>query len=544
MAKPVKTSWGTGDPSYIIQPSAGKQALGWQPGEKPPAQYMNWQHNEVANWETYFENKTENIEPITFRSDSSLTWNGSQLSFASAIELHFRVKAGVAQINRFTAGVSPIALSDGQVVIIKRDKTGASPVNLSSGTYGSLSAGSYVIVAESSLTLADIENEMIFLRRRGSNLEIPYLGVIVPSGKTFSFGLTDNPTTAADVSVTDSGNYFAGTNVETVLQEIGLALSSGATGTGPFVKQSSPTIITPTIASFVNANHSHLNAAGGGTLDAAAIASGTFANARISQASVTQHEAAFALAASQITSGTFANARIQQSNVTQHQAALTILETQITDGSLLARLAANETVPGIWDFSGNPLFSNGLRMNSGEKFIIDNTTGQESWIEGGNSGINGSFMSFYANSVYAFGFDGSDLTTSEFSVEGDTIPATDNAWKLGDVANRWTEVWALDGSINTSDRRQKMKIKACDLGLDFLMELDPVSFEWKLKKDGRRNYGFISQQVRAALGNKNFGGIREEGDVQGLAYDQFFAPVVMSIQELNRRLKKLEARVK
>lgn len=47
------------------------------------------------------------------------------------------------------------------------------------------------------------------------------------------------------------------------------------TGTGAIVRTSSPTLVTPTIASFANANHNHQNAAGGGALDAAAIASGT-----------------------------------------------------------------------------------------------------------------------------------------------------------------------------------------------------------------------------------------------------------------------------
>ena len=69
------------------------------------------------------------------------------------------------------------------------------------------------------------------------------------------------------------------------------------------------------------------------------ITSGTFADARIAQTNVTQHQAALALAASQttsgtfadaripslatskITSGTFADARISQSSVTQHAVA-------------------------------------------------------------------------------------------------------------------------------------------------------------------------------------------------------------------------------
>ncbi len=54
-----------------------------------------------------------------------------------------------------------------------------------------------------------------------------------------------------------------------------------------------------------------------------------------------------------IVSGTFDDARIAAGNVTQHEAALTILESQITDADVLARLAANETVTGIWNFDNN-----------------------------------------------------------------------------------------------------------------------------------------------------------------------------------------------
>lgn len=56
------------------------------------------------------------------------------------------------------------------------------------------------------------------------------------------------------------------------------------TGTGLVVLGTSPTLVTPTIASLTNAQHSHQDAAGGGLLDAAAIGSGTFGSARIDQA--------------------------------------------------------------------------------------------------------------------------------------------------------------------------------------------------------------------------------------------------------------------
>jgi len=66
------------------------------------------------------------------------------------------------------------------------------------------------------------------------------------------------------------GNYALTTGTlaqfaaTTSLQLLGVI--SDETGTGLLVFNSSPTIITPTIASFANATHSHLNAAGGGTI--------------------------------------------------------------------------------------------------------------------------------------------------------------------------------------------------------------------------------------------------------------------------------------
>lgn len=51
----------------------------------------------------------------------------------------------------------------------------------------------------------------------------------------------------------------------------GGTLASGVTASSLTSFGSSPTLVTPTIASFANATHSHLNAAGGGTITAAAI---------------------------------------------------------------------------------------------------------------------------------------------------------------------------------------------------------------------------------------------------------------------------------
>ena len=78
----------------------------------------------------------------------------------------------------------------------------------------------------------------------------------------------------------------AGANI-TVSQLAASDLSNGTQGSGAVVLASSPTITTPTIASLANMNHTHQDAAGGGTLNAAAIAAGTVATARLGSGSAT-----------------------------------------------------------------------------------------------------------------------------------------------------------------------------------------------------------------------------------------------------------------
>jgi len=78
-------------------------------------------------------------------------------------------------------------------------------------------------------------------------------------------------------------------------------------------------------------------------LDTGKITTGTFADARIAESNVTQHQSALALAATQLTSGSIPDARVPSSNVTQHQASLTIAKTQVTDFDFFARSAVTGT---------------------------------------------------------------------------------------------------------------------------------------------------------------------------------------------------------
>ena len=150
---------------------------------------------------------------------------------------------------------------------------------------------------------------------------------------------------------------------------------------------------------------------------------------------------------------------------------------------------------------------------------------------------------------------------------GNLQPGADNAYSLGISGTRWSAVWAANGTIQTSDEREKKDIINSDLGLEFISKLRPVSFKWKVginkvtseklvDEDGneslkeiitpvqgkRTHYGLIAQEVKEALGDVDFGGFihDSETDIMGLRYDQFIPLLIKSIQELKAEIDLLK----
>lgn len=147
-----------------------------------------------------------------------------------------------------------------------------------------------------------------------------------------------------------------------------------------------------------------------------------------------------------------------------------------------------------------------------------------------------------------------NATTGAATVATSFRPASDNAVTLGESGARWSSVWAATGTIQTSDIRQKTDIEPCDLGLDFICALVPVKYRWMVggNEDGqprpgrRTHYGLLAQDVQAVLAGLDFGGHiladpTDPDSEQGLRYDAFIAPLMVAVQQLARRVKKLEA---
>lgn len=129
-------------------------------------------------------------------------------------------------------------------------------------------------------------------------------------------------------------------------------------------------------------------------------------DAGIPEAAVVEHEAALMIAGSQIPS-------LPEALVTAHEAALAILETQITDGSLLARLAAAETVAGAWTFTAAATFQALILAQLGITLSAD-----QFLTLSGSGRIEAIALSLGTNIAARFGVSGDATDRFRFAADG------------------------------------------------------------------------------------------------------------------------------
>jgi hypothetical protein len=73
-----------------------------------------------------------------------------------------------------------------------------------------------------------------------------------------------------------------------------------------------------------------------------------------------------------------------------------------------------------------------------------------------------------------------------------------NTVRLGSSSFRWSEIWSTNGLNQSSDRRLKKNITPIQQGLEVVVKMRPVSYEW-IQEDGRVHLGFIAQELEEQL---------------------------------------------
>jgi hypothetical protein len=124
-------------------------------------------------------------------------------------------------------------------------------------------------------------------------------------------------------------------------------------------------------------------------------------------------------ATSDITSGTFADARIAQSNVTQHQAALSITESQISDlGSYITASSTNTLTNKTFDANGT---GNSLSNVETADIASGSKSGSDTTLVTGTAGTNGNLVSWNADGDAV---DSSIVASNVALTDGDTYTGT------------------------------------------------------------------------------------------------------------------------
>lgn len=124
-------------------------------------------------------------------------------------------------------------------------------------------------------------------------------------------------------------------------------------------------------------------------------------------------------------------------------------------------------------------------------------------------------------------------------------PGSDNQMDLGRSNARWKALWATNGTIQTSDARLKKNIKPLHYGLQSILKLNPVTYEWITNSADKPNIGFLAQEVEKWIPEIVIHEIASTkdslnvSDVYGLKYAELTPVLVKAIQEQQAQIELL-----
>lgn len=224
-------------------------------------------------------------------------------------------------------------------------------------------------------------------------------------------------------------------------------------------------------------------------------------------------------------------------------------------------LSANSTV-SAWTYTGST-YIDGSQIMTGTVYA--------SYLKGGVVGIlnssniqtatltpgltTGAGLSIDSSGNLAF----SEGSGAKMEMSGKNISVVCNSFyptgsvnpSLGTSTGVWSAVYALNGTIQTSDRRLKHDIE--ELPGKYITMLDsvkPVRYKMDNGTSDRYHIGYIAQDVEeamtaAGIDSAEFGGFVRDKDANGeeilmLRYEEFIGILDAKIKQIDKRLTKLE----
>ncbi len=144
----------------------------------------------------------------------------------------------------------------------------------------------------------------------------------------------------------------------------------------------------------------------------------------------------------------------------------------------------------------------------------------------------------------------SDGGNFELICNGTVSSTVDGGDNCGASGRRWGSVFAVNGTINTSDARDKSNILGLKYGLEQIMKLRPVSFTWKDHKIQDTKLGLLAQEVQEIIpevvvdhetkrDEKTGELIKVPANRLGIYYSDLIPVLIKGMQEQQAEIEKL-----
>jgi hypothetical protein len=201
----------------------------------------------------------------------------------------------------------------------------------------------------------------------------------------------------------------------------------------------------------------------------------------------------------------------------------------------------------LYTFSNHPLVfgtnnTERMRITSGGNVLIGTTTdvGAKLYVNGYTKSTGYAFNAFSGGTEWQIGSDavtGSGLYIYNTGGGYSMILATSGA---ATFLNLGTGLVYSNGgtltSTNPSDFNLKENIAPINYGLNEILKLNPVTFDWKKDTINQgKQYGFIAQEVQKIMPD-----LVKQGEYLGLDKEAIFTTLVKAIQELKQEIDTLK----
>lgn len=127
----------------------------------------------------------------------------------------------------------------------------------------------------------------------------------------------------------------------------------------------------------------------------------------------------------------------------------------------------------------------------------------------------------------------------KLQVAGSVGPYTDNGGNLGNSSLRWQLVYSTNGLVQTSDARFKKGMTNLNYGLREVMQLRPISFQWKDSSNTKPQIGLVAQEVEKVIPEV----VQRDANASaplGMNYGNLVPVVIKAVQEQQATITTLK----